>query len=141
MHRLILIPLFKGLNATTNGTPGGGGASTTMDLDVPAVRSLLPRCDALFLLALTEGIPANTIEWNIPFFSGFDRNNQPTTGVNIAATNLGIAIGSARSVDFTDKSKFNLDTRVQLWYQNMAGVSGAKNMTLSAVLGALTFGT
>lgn len=51
--RITLIPLFRGLAVTTDGT---AGSKSYLDLNVPQVRALLPHCEALFLIGLTEGV-------------------------------------------------------------------------------------
>lgn len=134
--RIQLIPLFKGLALATEDTQG---TQTPLELDVPAVRNLLPHCEALFLFALTEGVAANMIDWNVAFYSGFDRNHQPSSPINIASSPLG-APGSSRTLDYDDVGNFMLDTRLVLWWANKTGVSGVKTPILSAVLGARMIG-
>ena len=138
--RLQLIPLFKGLQITTDGAPL---SPTTLNLNVPQVTNLLPYCEALFLIGLTTGIADNQIEWNVRFFSGFDRNNELTTGsppYPIASANFTLG-GSARSADYTTLTNFLPESRLQLWWQNKSGVNGVKNATVSAILGARLFGS
>jgi hypothetical protein len=106
---------------------------------VPAVRNLLPHCEALFLIGLTDGIASGQIDWNVGFFSGFDRGHQNASAFDIAATSFG-APGSSRSVDYTTTANFLLDSRLQVWWANKTSVSGAKSALLSAVLGARLYG-
>lgn len=133
--RIEIFPLFKNLQITTNGV---AGSKSYLDIDVPGIRHALPHCEALWLITLMEGVAVDIVDWNITCFSGIDRTHEPA-GFDISVPDLTAPV-SARSADYATTSTFQLDSRLQLWYANHAGVSGAKSPSLTAVLGARRYG-
>ncbi len=138
--KIILVPLFRELPVTTDGTTN----PVYTDLPVPSdrIRSLLPYAVSLTLYSLTEGMPGtNDVEWNVVFRSGFDRGHE-TTDVNkldAAGTQIN-ANGSKRHAAFTDLSKFLLESRLQVSARNKVGVSGQRTVLASGVLAVETVG-
>lgn len=130
MPAVVLLPLFKGLSVTTNGT---ALAKSYLDLNVPQVKSLLPQAAGLFVIGLTENSQASDFEWNVSFISGFDRAHE-ALAIDIGASNLDSASGM-RTAEYTTTTNFLLESRLQLWWRNKSGVSGVKTAQLSAVLG------
>ena len=131
---VILLPLFRGLAVTTTGVALG---KSVLDIDVARVRALLPRCTALFLVGLVENVPSTDLEFNVGFFSAYDRDHHPVSPIDIAATPITSASPQGtRSLDYTTTANFLPDTRLQAWWRNPAGVSGAKSGLISAILGA-----
>lgn len=127
---IILVPLFKGLTVTTNGT---ALSKSTLDLNVPQVRNLLPQAAGLFIIGLTENSVSTDFDWNVAFISGFDQAH-PAAAIDIGSSALDSASGM-RTAEYTTMTNFLLETRLQLWWRNKAGISGAKTAQLSAVLG------
>lgn len=129
---VVLLPLFQRLALTTNGTQG---SKSVLDLNVPQLRTLLSQASALFLVGLTEQAPSTDFEWNVAFYSGFDRDHQPATPTDVAAAAFTSATPQGqRSADYTTVANFLLDTRLQLWWRN-PNATGAKSGIVSAVLG------
>lgn len=135
--RIQLIPLFRNLAVVTEGS---AGTKTTLSLDVPGFTSILPHAEALFLLGCTDGVASGVVDWNVGFYSGFDRDHQGVNPTDIASPALGAA-GSFRSDPYTVLSGFMLDSRLQVWWANKAGVTGVRNPILSAVLGVRLYGS
>ena len=136
--RLEYIPLFRGLAVTTN---GAALSKSLLDLDVPRFRNLLADCESIFLVALTENAIATDFEWNVAFVSGFDRAHEQPSPIDIAAAPFSsTAPNPVRSAPYTDLSKFLLDSRLQPWWRNQAGINGARSGVISCVLGALRWG-
>lgn len=131
---VILLPLFQRLTLTTNGTQG---SKNVLDLNVPQLRTVVAQASALFLIGLTEQAPSADFEWNVAFFSGFDRDHQPATPTDIAATAFTSANPQGqRSADYTTVTNFLLDTRLQLWWRN-PNATGAKSGIVSGAIGVV----
>jgi hypothetical protein len=136
--RVVIFPLFKDLTITSNGSPG---SKTTLDLDVPGIRNLLPQAEALFLITSTVGLATTGImEWNVTCYSGFDRSNQPLPAFDISGSVFNVD-GSKRSSDYTATATFMLDSRLQLWWQNFTGVTGPRTAVIGAALGVRLYGS
>ena len=130
---IVLIPIFHRLALTTNGV---ALTKSTLDLDTPQVRSLLPRCQGIFLVGLTEAVAAADFEWNVAFFSGFTRDVQPNTPIDIASTNMtAAATQGQRSAEYMTVANFLLESRLQLWWRNPANVTGVKSGIVSGAIG------
>ena len=134
--RTLLIPLFRGLVVTTNGT---ALSKTTLNLDVPQVRYLLPQCEALFLIGVMEGLAQDLIDWNVGFIPGFDRDHEQASAIDIAATAFTLP-SPVRCPDYNTTTNFLSECRLQLWWRNHVDISGAKTATIGAILGARTVG-
>lgn len=135
--RVILIPLFRDMSVATNGSPL---SKTTLDLDVPRVRELLPHAEAIFLIVNTGGLPtAAVVDWNVAFISGFGREHVPPSAVDISSSAFDVD-GAKRSAEYTTLTNFLPDTRLQAWWRNASGVNGPKSAALSAILGVRLFG-
>ncbi len=131
--KIILIPLFRDMILTTDGSV----TPVIYDLNAPKFRNALPYAASLTLYSLTVGENAtNDVEWNVGFFSGFDRSREfapveklvtsPATGIN--------ANGSVRHAPYNTLSKFNLESRLVVMAQNRSGASGQLSVVASAVL-------
>lgn len=130
---ILLFPLFQDREFITNGE---ALSESSLDLDVAKFRTILPRCAGLFLIVNTQGLPGSTyMEWNVGFYTGFDRNREKGTRYDIAATSFS-ANGAERSVEYTTTANFLLESRPQAWWRNKAGISGVYSCRASAVLGA-----
>ncbi len=130
---VLLVPLFRRLVLTTTGT---ALQKSVMDIDVPRIRGLLPRCEAIFIFGLVENVPSTDFEFNVAFFSGFDRDHQPATPLDIAATAItSVNVQGVRSLDYNTTPNFFPDTRLQPWWRNPSGISGVKTAQASAILG------
>lgn len=127
---ILLLPLFKGLQVSTNGT---AQSKSYMDIYLPQLRNLLPQASGLFLVGLTENSQAGDFEWMVQFISGFDRVHEASP-IDISNTPLDAA-SAMRTAEYTTTANFLLESRLRLWWQNHAGVSGIKSAQLSAVLG------
>lgn len=131
---IFTFPLFKAMPVITNGT---ALSKSTLDLDVPRFRNLLPRVAGLFLFGLTENAVSTDLEWNVGFISGMDRAHEAppidiTTGnVNFDSTLL----YGARNPEYTTVANFLLESRLQAWWRNKSGISGAKTGAITAMLG------
>ncbi len=134
---IILIPIVVAFRIVTNGVQGGqAGDTTTLTLDVPKFRNLLPRCAGLRVYGLIEGVATNIITFNLAFFSGLNRDNEiPGGPFNIAAAGLSAA-GSSRSAENNTDTNWHLDSRLVLTYGNYNGVTGVNSARISAVLAA-----
>lgn len=130
--RVMLFPLFKDLAVQTNGT---ALSKTSMDIDIPGLRALLPYAEALFLITSTDGLATTGIaEWNVAFASGFDKSREPFPSADISSSVFNID-GPKRCVDYTTVTNFLLESRLTVWWQNATGVSGVKKFEIGAVLG------
>ena len=142
--KIILIPLFKALNIATNGVQGGtSGDESTLDLNLPAFRNLLPHAEGITIYFSMTGRPlANTnLEWSIFLISGFDRDHEYPTPVNLLGANTFVNVnGSGRSTEYVNPANFLLESRLQLQYQNASGISGVNTASASAVAAVRTFG-
>ncbi len=130
---IVIIPLFRGLVAATNGTPV---SPSFLDIDNPRVRALLPHCAGIFLIGLVENVPSTDFEFNVAFFSGFDATHQPASPINIATTpiNSGNPQG-VRTGEYTQVQNFLPDSRLRASWQNQAGINGIRTGLISAALG------
>ncbi len=130
---MLLLPLFRRRALVTTGT---ALQKSFEDLDIPRFRHALPRCTGLFMIGLVENVPSTEFEFNVAFFSGFDRDHQPATPLDIAASAINSSnTQGVRSADYTNVQNFLLDSRLQLWWRNPAGISGVKTGVASAILG------
>ena len=135
--RVQIFPLFRKLSVSTDGT---AGVKLFRDLDVRGLANALVHAEAVFLLGLTEGNVPSAVDWNVAFLSGFDRESQGSA-IDISTASPFGTLGSQRSTDYTSTQNFHLDSRLQLWWANRAGVSGVKMPVLSAALGVRHFGS
>jgi hypothetical protein len=72
----------------------------------------------------------------VAFYSGFDRDHQQTTPIDISATTFTSATPQGvRTPDYSATTNFLLESRLQLWWRNPSGINGAKAGIVSAVLG------
>jgi hypothetical protein len=130
---IILIPLLHRLTLTTSGGPL---TKASLDLNVPQVRNQLALADGIFVIGLTEGVASADFEWMVAFYSGFDRDHQQATPIDLSATTFTSAtVQGVRTPEYTTTTNFLLESRLQLWWRNPSGVSGAKAGIVSAVLG------
>jgi len=130
---IFLLPLFRGFAATTN---GGALSKSLLDIDNPRVRTMLPHCAAIFVIGLVENVPAADFEFNLAFFSGVDRDHQPPSPIDIAATPFTSAASQGvRCPDYTAVQNFLQDCRIQAWWRNAAGVNGLRTGLITATLG------
>lgn len=130
---ILLIPLCRGMSATTNGT---ALSKSTYDLQVPQLTNLLPRVAGLFVFGVTENVAAADFEWNVAMLIGFDRQHEAPTAVDIASVTFDATLSAgARSAEYTTVSNFMPHCRLQVWWRNKAGITGVKNGTMSAILG------
>ncbi len=130
---VVLLPLFRRLVLTTTGT---ALQKSFLDLDVPRVRNVLPRCSAIFLVGLVENVPSTDFEMNVGFLSGFDRDHQPPSPIDIAASPItSVNVQGVRSADYNTTANFFPDTRLQLWWRNPSGITGVKSGQASGILG------
>lgn len=135
---IIMLELFRGMRLSTNGLTGTGvpGAPrTTLALNVPKFKSLLPYCAGMTLHVLTEDVTAaNIVDWNIAFSSGFNRDTEIVGGPFDIGSSAFSAVGSARSSENTTSTNWTLESRLFLWWQNHNGVTGVNVATVSAAL-------
>lgn len=137
--KIILIPLFRRVQLFTNGT------TTPVWIDIPneRFRGILPFAVGLTLYTLTEGANATIdCEWNVGFWSGFDRDHGQAAIIPIAASWLATN-GSIKAAAYTTTANFNLnlESRLQAGARNRATVSGLQTIFGSAVLAVETVGT
>ena len=126
-------PLFTGLMVTTN---GAALSPSTLGIPLPQLSRALQQSRGLCIVGLTELVAGADFEWNIGLISGFTRNNE-NARFNIATANFNAtALGGVRSPELVDLTKLLLESRLQLWYQNAAGVNGPRTARISAVLGS-----
>lgn len=134
--KLVLIPLFKSLQVSTDGTT----TALYLDLDAPDFKYLLPYAESLTLHTLTFGAVNGEFEWNVVFRSGYDAQHETTDITKIGPSANISTNGSARHSALTDTTKFLLESRLQVLLKNATGQSGVRTATISATLAVLTVG-
>lgn len=132
--RLILIPLFKGLQMVTEGT---SLTATSYTIDVPQLKGLLPSAESLILFYMTVGRTAN-FEWTVFLIPGFDRDHEGTEA-NLNGSNY-IASGVPGRVEYNTASSFLLTGRLEARCRNVSTFNGVNSAVTSAVLGVKTMG-
>jgi hypothetical protein len=127
--RVLLLPLVDKLLLASDG-------STTFsyrELKVEGVSDILPYAERIFAITYTENRTVNHL-WNVFFISAYTRSAQGST-FNALLADIN-SNGSLRGADFTDATKFQLDTRVLLGCKNSAGAAVEQAM-VSATLGVV----
>jgi hypothetical protein len=111
-------------------------SKSTLDLDVPRARYALARCSAIFLIGLVENVPSTDFEFNVSFFSGFDREHQPATPIDVASSAITSANSQGtRSTDYTTVANFLADSRFQVWWRNPWVSTGTRSHRSAQSLG------
>lgn len=131
--RLILIPLFMGLQMVTEGT---ALTPTAYALDVSQLKGLLPTAESSILFYMTVGRTAN-FEWSVFLIPGFDRDHEA------AAVDLNggfISTATPGRADYTTTANFLLNGRLEARCRNASGATGVNSAVTSAVLGVKTMG-
>lgn len=137
--KVFLFPLFKGLHITTNGV---GGSNAVLDLEPAGFRNILPHAEGITIYSLMTGRPAadTNLEWSIFLISGFDRDHEYASPVNLLGASYININGPARSTEYTTTSNFLLESRLQLQFHSVAGLNAAQGATIGAVPAVRTFG-
>ena len=134
--KIILIPLFKRVQLFTNGTT----TPVWIDIVSERFRGILPFATSLTLYSLTEGANATIdCEWNLGFWSGFDRDHEQAAIIPIAASWFATN-GSVKAAAYSTTANFNLESRIQAGARNRASVTGLQTIFGSAVLAVETVG-
>ena len=127
------LPLFQRLMLSTGGI---ALTKSTLDLNIPQVRNALSQAAGIFIIGLTEAPVSTDFEWNVAFYSGFDRDHQQTAPIDINAVNFSAVLPQGqRSVEYTTTTNFLPESRLQLWWRNPTGISGSKSAVVSGILG------
>lgn len=132
--RLILIPLFKGLQMTTEGTPL---TETVFNLDPREFQGLLPHAEQLILYYNTVG-RTSAFEWSVFLVPGFDRDHEGQA-LNLFGSNFIASAGPGRA-EYGTTSSFQLFGRLEARCRNATGANGVNAAVTSAVLGVKTVG-
>ena len=119
-------------------TNGAAQSPTTLDLDVPRLRPVLPHAESLTLLSNTEGLQTG-FQWDVQLVPGFDRNHELAAFQLVGGGHI-TANGPLRHGAIGTNANFLPEVRAQLWCQNGAGVTGATSALVSAVLAVQLFG-
>ena len=137
--RVLLLPLFRDLRLTTDGA-ALDATPLVQDLDIPGFVGLLPQCESIWLITLTEGRTSG-FQWNVVLRSGFTRQWESSAiklGPSLT-TNINTN-GSVVHTPYSTVTSFSLESRLQLtWNNTTAGAFDSGRV--SAVLACKTYGT